>query len=185
MAMADTMMGTLTDTLRDNANQADADALAMVAEPTQAGGVNPCREALITNFGLADPTAALQALKTTGGATQMGPFGIIEGPQNVFNGNTSTASFPVDGQPLSISQFLANNPSVSAATVGNNVFLDDSFNNRGRLGRAQDMIHEAVVHRANGRSDSEFAPANSKSPRTAGSNRINEIIKENCNRLPN
>jgi hypothetical protein len=180
-------MGELSGDMLTDANQAIQDARAMVAAPTQPGATNPCRDALIANFGTANPTVALQQLRTTGGALQVGPNGLlVDGPQNVFNGNLSSAQVGGTGNPTTVSQFLADNPSVSAVTADRNIFLDDSFvNDRGRLGRAQDIIHEAVVHRANNVRDSAFAPANSTNPRQDGSRRINEIIRQSCNRLPN
>jgi RHS repeat-associated protein len=183
IALANTAAGPLTSTLFNNANQALQNALGMVAE--QPGVVNQCRQALITNFGNADPTTALQNLVTSGGAVHVNSDGLLEeGPQNVFNGNTTAADGRINGQDVSISRFLAGNPTVNALTVGSNVYLDDSFNGRGSLGQAQDMIHEAVVHLANGLTDDSFAPANSTNRRSDGSHRINEIIRQNCNKLP-
>jgi RHS repeat-associated protein len=177
--------GPLTQTMLTNADQAIQDALGMVAAPQT--GVNSCRDALLRNFGPVDPTTALQEIQTSGGAARMGPDGIVTGPQNVFNGNTTVETGIVDGQTVSIAQFLRNESTVRAVTAGNTIYLDDSFNNQSRIDRAGTMIHEGVVHRsgANNRRDSEFAPANSRNPREAGSNRINEIIRINCNRLRN
>jgi RHS repeat-associated protein len=180
---ADLSMGLLTQTQLTNANQAVQDSLGMVA-PLPGTAINPCREALITNFGAANPTTALQSVRTTGGAAVMGPDGITTGPQNVFNGTTTALTGVVDGSTTGISTFLAANPQVSAATVGGNIFLNSSFDRESRLERAQTMIHEAVVHVANGRSDRQFAPSSSTQPRVDGSHQINEIIRTNCNRLP-
>jgi RHS repeat-associated protein len=184
ITQANTAMGPLSGNLLNNANRAIQNALTMVAEPSRQGQTNPCRQALIAAFG-GDPTSALQSLSTNGGAVQMGPDGyLVPGPQNVFDGNITAEVGDIGGQTVSISQFLADNPTVNAVTVGSNIFLDDSFNNRGELGQAQDMIHEAFVHRANGIRDSRYARPNSANPRSDGSNRINDIIREGCNRLP-
>jgi RHS repeat-associated protein len=178
-------MGPLTQTFLNNANQAVQDALGLVAAPQPGAPTNPCRDALLNNFGTADPTTALQAVRTTGGAAHMGPDGITPGPQNVFNGTTTTQTGLVDGSTATgISGFFAGHPEVCAATVEGNVFLNNSFNGESRLERAQTMIHEEVVHVANGRGDRQFAPGDSATPRVDGSHRINEIIRTNCNRLP-
>jgi len=183
-------------------NEARDNALRMVAAPTTAGQINQCRAALITNFGNADPTQALQGLNATGGVVALDANNqVVDGPQNVFNGETST--FTVNGpggQPIPIQQYFGNNPTVSAAYDPNTgyTYVDDSFNSgRADLGRAQDVIHERVVHQANGRTDAEFAPQASQVPRAGesdadrqtrlqreGSIRINEIIQQNCNTIP-
>lgn len=183
-AMADA--GPLTQTQLTNANQALRDALGMVAAPSQPGVINPCRQALIANFGSEDPTAALQSTYTTGGAAHMGPNGITEGPQNVFNGMTTQDTGKINGQNGPIASFLANNPSTQAVTTPDTgrTYLSNSFNARDQLGRAQDMIHERVVHAANRKSDVQFGPANSSHRATDGSHRINDIIRANCNKLP-
>jgi RHS repeat-associated protein len=183
-------------------NEARDNALRMVAAPTRAGEINACREALITNFGNADPTAALQRLQPTGGAVVVDQNNqIVPGPQNVFDGTNSQAVISASGAPVeTVENFFDNHPTVSAianATDGN-LYVDDSFNSgRSDLGRAQDLIHETVVHQANNRRDAEFAPAadqairqgeseaqRAERLRTAGSRRVNEIIRENCNTIP-
>ena len=157
----------------------------MVAASTD-GTVNACRQALITNFGNADPTASLQGLVTSGGALVMTIDGPGTGPQNVFDGNAATQQ-PSGVGNLTISQFLDANPDTNAVTdrASGNIFLDDSFNNRGPVGMAQDIIHEGVAHKGNNRRDDEFTPAgtNPRDARTAGSGQINEIIRRNCNVL--
>jgi hypothetical protein len=102
----------------------------------------------------------------------------------MFNGTTSTESGIVDGSRVSVSADLAAHPDIRAVTVGQNVFLSATFGAQNRIERARTVIHEEVVHVANGRNDSEFAPAGSSNPRTSGSRAINEIIRTNCNRLP-
>jgi RHS repeat-associated protein len=172
--------GTLTAAQVTVANQAIQDAAGMVSN--QPGVVNPCRDALST-FGGADPSAALQALHTAGGALAMTSYGVQNGPQNVFNGSNSTATGQVDGQIVIISAFLSDHPSY-AVTVGPRIYLDNSFFNESRIERAQTMIHEADAHMANHRTDAEFAPNRSRDPVVDGSRRISEIIRAGCNRLP-
>lgn len=182
--LANLSMGPLTQTQLTNANQATQDALGLVAAPQPGAPINACREALLNNFGAANPTTALQGVQTTGGAAVMGPDGITTGPQNVFNGTTTAQTGVIDGSTTGISTFFAANPQVRAATVEGNIFLNSSFDGESRLERAQTMIHERVVHVANGRSDVQFAPGGSTQPRVDGSHGISEIIRTNCNRLP-
>jgi hypothetical protein len=186
IAQSRTLFAPLRGDLLTNANQAIGDALRMVEAPTQPGEINPCRQALIANFGDADPTTALRALSTTGGSIVMGPAGIQQGPQNVFDGTASLASVDTETGPMPAAQFLAAHPTVSAMIDQPTgiIYLDDSFNDRGQLGRAQDIIHEAVVHRANGVTNIERAPRGSTNPRVDGSNSINAIIQQHCNRVP-
>jgi len=177
--------GPLTQTLLNNANQATQDALSMVAASQPGAPINPCRDALLNNFGTANPTTALQSVQTIGGAAHMGPDGITPGPQNIFNGTTTSEVGVVDNRQTGVATFFAANPDVRAATLGDTTYLNNSFNNESRLERAQTMIHERVVHATSGnnRNDEYFAPGSAQ-PRVDGSHRINEIIRANCNRLP-
>jgi hypothetical protein len=185
------MAGTFSEKDLSRFNESKDAALRMVAKPDKAGEINQCREALITKFGGADPTKALQDLKPTGGLLVMDSSGqAVPGPQNVFNGKNTQMTVP-DGKggTMPVTQYFKNNPNTSAVTSSDSgqsiIFVDDQFSSgRGELGRAQDLIHESVVHEANGRGDKEFAPPNSKNPQTDGSHAINAIIQESCNRIP-
>ncbi|HEV7645946.1 MAG TPA: RHS repeat-associated core domain-containing protein [Pyrinomonadaceae bacterium] len=181
---ANAAAGLLTPAQVRSFQEARADALRMVQTPPE-GQVNQCRDTLLTNFGAADPTAALNRLQPTGGAWVLNTNGNpAQGPQNVFNGTTSQVDA---GNGQTVQQFFESNPNVSAINMAGTVYLDDSFfHGRGDLGRAQDLIHETDVHQANGRGDTEFAPATTPATatadqrRTAGSQEINRIIRGSC-----
>jgi len=176
-------------------------ALRMVAAPRQEGAVNPCREALVTNFGVADPTAAIEALRPTGGAYVQDDAGqAIQGTQNVFDGRVSQDPVGGAGDQTTVVDYLNAHPTVNAITnrTAGNIYIDDSFHSRSEVQRAQDVIHEAVVHRSGNRDDASFASQEERDRqvrgeteaqraervRRAGSQRINEIIRTNCPTIP-
>ena len=98
-------------------NGAIDNALRMVAAPTREGAINPCREALITNFGVADPAAALEGARTTGGAAILNESGEVrQGPQNVFDGRVSEVTVNSANGRQTVRQYLDDHPTANAIT---------------------------------------------------------------------
>ena len=179
--------GAFTERDTTRFEEARDNAVRMVAEPADKSLINPCREAILKTFGNADPVTALKELVATGGIAALNTEGrVVEGPQNVFNGATTTYYLGSGSNAQLAREYFKDHPRQSAVHDPNTGFIflsKEFFSGRGDLGRAQDTLHETLVHRANGRKDSEFAPTNSKNPTTEGSLKINEIIQRNCGSL--
>lgn len=160
-------------------NQAISDATDLV-NPN--GGVNVTPSVLIGAFrNPGDATTPLQTIAaldaTTGVNIGRDANGFVSSltMQNVFDGRKSTLPIDHDNNPktpeITVAAFFKSEPTVNAFTRDGQVFLGPGFFNQDSGGRAKSLVHEGLVHKGFGRSDTDFGAT-----RTDGSHAINATI---------